>query len=86
MQAVNTEMVAAYWRIGCEIVEREQVGVERAGYGKALIDELTRDMTAEFGNGYSARNLRRMRRFYSAYKSRDPEIWSTGAYGGRPDQ
>ena len=40
-QSVNSTMVAAYWYIGREIVEEEQRGKERAGYGEALIQQLS---------------------------------------------
>ena len=35
--AVNFAMVESYWLIGQQIVEHEQHGVVRAGYGKALL-------------------------------------------------
>ena len=37
LQAVNAEMVRAYWEIGREIVEEEQRGQARADYGKSLL-------------------------------------------------
>lgn len=37
VRSVNSEMVRAYWLIGREIVEEEQHGQARAGYGEALI-------------------------------------------------
>ena len=47
--AVNSAMVEAYWNIGRRIVEEEQKGSERAGYGEGLIKELSRQLTGEFG-------------------------------------
>lgn len=61
---VDTEMVRAYWEIGREIVEDEQQGEKRAGYGKALLEGLSRVLTAEYGDGFNARNLHSMRQFY----------------------
>jgi DUF1016 N-terminal domain len=52
LQAVNTAMLAAYWHVGREIVEEEQRGMERAGYGDRLIRELSRHLTAQFGQGF----------------------------------
>ena len=48
-RTVNTEMVRAYWLIGREIVEGEQRGQARAGYGEELIEQLSARLQAEFG-------------------------------------
>ncbi len=64
---VNSLMTASYWEIGRRIVEAEQKGRRRAGYGEQLIERLSLDLTQQFGRGFSADNLENMRRFYSAY-------------------
>jgi predicted nuclease of restriction endonuclease-like (RecB) superfamily len=64
---VNQEMVLTYWRIGQLIVEDEQGGEMRAEYGKALLEGVADRLTAEFGKGFDASNLRRMRQFYQAF-------------------
>jgi len=51
VRTVNTEMVRAYWLIGREIVEEEQQGHARAGYGEALIGQLSAQLQARFGKG-----------------------------------
>ena len=61
---VNTEMVRAYWLIGQAIVEHEQKGKHRAGYGEQLIESLSQRLTAEVGRGFQARSLWWMRDFY----------------------
>lgn len=66
-RTVNTAMVAAYWMIGRRIVVEEQRGEDRAAYGEKLLKNLSRDLTAEFGNGFSYANLRMMRQFYRTY-------------------
>jgi predicted nuclease of restriction endonuclease-like (RecB) superfamily len=66
-RAVNAAMVRAYWHVGRLIVEREQGGAKRAVYGEALLDDLSRRLTAEFGRGFTATNLRYMRQFYLAF-------------------
>jgi len=66
-RSVNTIMTAAYWQIGRRIVEREQEGRRRAGYGEALIERLAVDLTTRFGRGFSRRNLFQMREFYAAW-------------------
>ena len=66
-RTVNALMTASYWEIGRRIVEFEQGGEERAGYGEQLLAQLSADLTARFGRGFSADNLEIMRRFYVAY-------------------
>jgi len=68
-RTVNAVMTATYWRIGQRIVEEEQRGHGQAEYGKRLISRLAKDLTAQFGRGYSQPNLFRMRSFYLAYRS-----------------
>ena len=65
--AVYTAMVRAYWQVGRLIVEYEQGGERRAAYGEALLSDLSRRLTSEFGRGFDARNLRYMRQFYLAF-------------------
>jgi len=66
-RAVNALMTATYWLIGRRIVEVEQRGRARAGYGEALLVRLSADLTARFGRGFSADNLETMRMFYETY-------------------
>ena len=66
-QAVNQQMVSAYWQVGRSIVEHEQAGAERAVYGKRQLEQLASTLTREFGKGFNTRNLRNMRAFYLAY-------------------
>lgn len=65
--AVNSAMVEAYWDIGKQI--EEAVG-ERAEYGKGLLKYLAKQLTAEFGKGFTERNLRAMRQFFGAFPIR----------------
>lgn len=62
--AVDAAMIATYWNIGRRIVEEEQHGQERARYGKELIKTLARELTHEYGSGYSQRYLAYFRKFY----------------------
>jgi hypothetical protein len=41
-RSVNTAMVQAYWLIGREIVEVEQHGEKRAGYGERVVEGLAK--------------------------------------------
>jgi predicted nuclease of restriction endonuclease-like (RecB) superfamily len=68
-RAVNTAMVHAYWMIGREILEVEQAGVQRAGYGDEVIDRLAERLGARLGKGFGVRTLWRMRQFYQTYPS-----------------
>lgn len=63
-QAVNSAMVEAYWKIGERIVQEEQNGQSRAEYGKEIIKNLSAELTAEFGKGFSKRSLWEIRQFY----------------------
>ncbi|VWB77093.1 hypothetical protein BLA14095_03542 [Burkholderia lata] len=61
---VNALMTASYWEIGRRIVEAEQQGKRRAGYGEQLIERLANDLTGRFGRGFSRQNLQQMRSFF----------------------
>jgi hypothetical protein len=64
---VNALMSATYWEIGRRIVQTEQQGSERAGYGEGLIERLAIDLTESLGRGFSTTNLRQMRAFHLAW-------------------
>jgi len=70
-KAVNFAMVQAYWQVGRLIVEDEQRGKTRAEYGKRVLEEVAARLTAEFGRGFDASNLRYMRLFYQAFPNCD---------------
>ena len=63
-RAVNAVMTATYWEIGRMIVQFEQHGAKRAGYGEELIARIARDLTARFGRGFGEVNVSQMKRFY----------------------
>lgn len=67
--AVNFAMVEAYWEIGKSIVEK-QGGNATAEYGSRLLEELSKQMTADFGKGFTTTNLKYMRQFYLAFPNR----------------
>lgn len=70
-QAVNTAMVQSYWEIGRLIVEHEQQGNSRAGYGKQQLQQLSQQLTERLGKGFDVRNLRNMRQFYQSFPKRN---------------
>lgn len=67
LSAVNIELVQTYWEIGRYIVEFEQAGMQKADYGKGLLEQLSRDLTLQHGRGFSRSNLIRFRQFYLVY-------------------
>jgi predicted nuclease of restriction endonuclease-like (RecB) superfamily len=81
-RSVNAAMTATYWEMGRRIVEEEQRGKDRAGYGEQLITRLAGDLTRRCGRGFGYRNLYQMRQFYTAY----PRILQTpSAKSGQGD-
>lgn len=70
---VNKAMVTAYWQMGKRIVEEEQEGNARADYGKQLLKQLSKALTAEYGKGFSVNQLYYFRQFYLTF----PEIFHT---------
>ncbi len=72
-QTINSTMTQTYWAIGQRIVEQEQKGSKRAKYGKAIIENLSSELTKEFGKGFSVANLKNMRQFCLSFeKSQTP--------------
>ncbi|MBI5415770.1 MAG: thermonuclease family protein [Candidatus Omnitrophica bacterium] len=66
-RALNLIVTRAYWEIGKRIVTVEQKNNLRAQYGEALLAQISQHLTQKYGDGFSATNLRYMRRFYIAY-------------------
>jgi hypothetical protein len=67
-RSVNAVMTATYWAIGRNIVEEEQRGAARAGYGDQLVINLSRDLQTRFGRGFGRANLFQMKAFFLAYR------------------
>lgn len=88
VRAVNRELVLLYWDIGRSIVEKQQA----AGWGESVVERLAADLRAEFPDmtGFSARNLRDMKRMWLAYTDRS--FWRqavailAGSSGGAPNR
>ena len=70
--AVNSQLIQLYWDLGKQITEKQ----ENAKWGSSFIDQLSKDLRAEFPDmgGFSAANLRRCRTFYLFYA--DNSIWA----------
>lgn len=70
-RSVNRELILLYWDIGRAIAEKQR----HLGWGEAVVEKVAADLRRSFPGlrGFSARNVRDMRRFYLAYS--DPTIW-----------
>ena len=56
-----------------------QKGELRAEYGAELLKQVSADLSAHFGKGYSVQNLERMRLFYSVYSNSSNELRNSDA-------
>jgi predicted nuclease of restriction endonuclease-like (RecB) superfamily len=67
LKQVNKTLLALYWDIGKNIVEKQK----EYGWGKSIVETLSKDLQNEFVGvqGYSADNLWRMRKFYIQYEA-----------------
>lgn len=74
-RTINTTMVMAYYLIGKRIVEQEQSGIGRAGYGQMILKTLSERLTRRFGKGFSIQSLYNFRLFYERFN--DPTKFST---------
>lgn len=70
-QAVNTTLVRRNWLLGYRIASEEMQGKDRAQYGAEIIKKLAKELSAEYGKGYTKTNLYSFYSFYKAY----PEIF-----------
>ena len=71
VRQTNSVMVFTYFQLGRLIVEQKQGGKVRAAYGKDTIQLLSKRLTSEFGNGFSADNLENMRKFFLAFQNKN---------------
>jgi predicted nuclease of restriction endonuclease-like (RecB) superfamily len=67
IRSVDHIRVRMYWELGRKIVEEEQLGNERAEYGKFLIKNLSQFLKISYGSGFSKRQLEFARKFYRVY-------------------
>lgn len=64
--ALNAELTLLYWQIGRRI-HQDILGSQRASYGEEIVSALSRQLTADYGRGFSAKNLRHMLRFAQTF-------------------
>ena len=69
MKQVNRTLINLYWGIGQEIYNQQQ----EKGWGKSIVEVLSKELKKEFPDvqGFSARNLWRMRNLYVEYKDNE---------------
>ena len=69
LKAVNKEMIALYWEIGRRITEQQAA----LGWGKSVVENLSRDIQKEFPGikGFGVSNMWDMARFYAEYRSNE---------------
>lgn len=63
---VNSALTLLYWHIGSRI-RSEVLQGERAGYGEQIVLTLARQLEADYGRGFSSKNLRHMLHFAEAF-------------------
>ena len=59
-----------YWRIG-QRIHREVLGSERAAYGEQIVVTVSRQLVADYGRGYSEKNLHRMVQFAELFPEQE---------------
>ena len=74
-QAVNLALVQRNWLLGRRIAEEELGGEGRAEYGLEIIKKLSRELTGEYGKGFTKTNLYNFYLFYKTF----PEIFQTAS-------
>ena len=78
-RGVDLVQVHTNFEIGRHIVEHEQQGETRAGYGKEVVQNLAERLTVEFGQGFSLSNLKLMRQFFVQFRDRADQIGLTAS-------
>ncbi|MFO0955878.1 MAG: PDDEXK nuclease domain-containing protein [Isosphaeraceae bacterium] len=68
-QAVNSALVLLYWQVGHRI-HTEILRSQRAAYGREILATLSKELVAEYGNGFSVPNLSRMTRLAETFPDR----------------
>lgn len=63
---VNSALVLLYWRVGKRI-RLDILKERRADYGRQIVSAVGRELTNEFGHGFSKKNLWRVAEFVEAF-------------------
>jgi predicted nuclease of restriction endonuclease-like (RecB) superfamily len=68
-RVTNVTLTSAYWLIG-ERIRADILKLERAEYGRQIVDRLAEQLSAEFGSGFNRANLFHMLRFAETFQDR----------------
>jgi hypothetical protein len=76
MKQVNKALISLYWDIGQSIVNRQR----KHKWGRSIVMRLAEDLQKEFPGteGFSNRNVWRMRMFYLEYTKLPPMVAEIG--------
>lgn len=69
-QAVNSAQVLLYWQIGHRL-RSDVLGSKRAGYGERIVHAVAQGLSADYGRGFTEKNLRHMIRFVERFPDRE---------------
>jgi predicted nuclease of restriction endonuclease-like (RecB) superfamily len=69
-EAANAALVTLYWNVGKRI-KTDILGNERAQYGREIVSALSGQLVAEYGKGFSEKNLRRMIQFAEVFSDQE---------------
>ncbi len=75
----DQERTALFWRMGRRIVDVVQNGKDRGDYGKRILRQLSRDLSAHYGGDFSLRKVQYIRRFAIVYQQSQLQagiLWS----------
>lgn len=67
---VNSALTQLYWQIG-QRIHAEVLQGERAAYGEQIVSALSRQLEADYGRGFSSKNLRHMLRFAEVFPNQN---------------
>lgn len=67
IRSVDNHRTVMYWQIGQRIFEEEQLGKDRAQYGKYIAQYAADELEPEFGSGFSKRQIELFRQFYRTF-------------------
>lgn len=76
----NTALIRRNWLIGYRISEEELSGENRAEYGASVIARLSKELSKEYGKGFTKTNLYSFYSFYKTY----PQIFQTPSGKSQP--
>ena len=72
-KAADTSLIMQNWLLGKRLAEEVLEGEDRAKYGAGVIKNLSKQLTQEFGKGFTPNNLYYCKQFYEIF----PEIFHT---------